>query len=124
MLINCLPGCPGKRITTNASLDVDLDEVICEFCSKIVPVSKFVKLSMKQRGDIVRLDKRKPFQFDCTTCNKKVETCLEENKLSGLNCDQDCNFNVSKFIISAMKDLNKLKESNLEETETYQEELE
>jgi hypothetical protein len=103
MLINCKPGCAGKKVTTEAHLDVTADEVICEYCGDILEVSSFVKTSMKQRGDIVRVDNRKSFQFDCQACNSKVETEVVNNQLRGIGCDKGCKFNVSKFTIHAMK---------------------
>lgn len=103
MLINCKPGCSGKKATTTASLDVDQNEVICNYCGETIEVSSFVKTSMKQRGDIVKNDKRKSFQFDCSTCNKKVQTTVIGKDLKGVDCKDNCKFNVSKFTIFAMK---------------------
>ena len=103
MLINCKPGCARKKTTTTASLDVAIDEVVCDFCGEYLEVSSFVKNSMKQQGDIVRTENRKSFQFDCQTCNKNIETEVLGVKLKGVGCDKDCSFNVSKFTIHAMK---------------------
>ena len=106
MLINCKPGCVGKKMTTTASLDVETNNVICELCGETLPVSSFVKTSMKQRGDIVRKDDRKSFQFDCQTCGKSVQTEIKGSKLVGKNCiDGGCTFNVSSYTIHAMKNL-------------------
>ena len=109
MLINCKPGCVGKKITTTASLDVETNAVICDLCGESIEASSFTKNSMKQRGDIVRKDERKPFQFDCQTCGKLVETEISivgaSAKLIGKNCNKGCKFNVSKFTINAMKNL-------------------
>jgi len=103
MLINCKPGCSGKKATTTASLSVENNEVVCDFCGENIEVSSFVKTSMKQRGDIVRKDNRKSFQYDCLTCEKKVETEVVGVKLMGCDCSGDCKFNVSKFTIHAMQ---------------------
>jgi hypothetical protein len=103
MLINCKPGCVGRKSTTTASLDVDLDEVVCESCGEHLEVSSFIKTSMKQRGDIVRTENRKSFQFDCLTCGKNVETEVIGVNLVGAGCKKECKFNVSKFTIHAMK---------------------
>lgn len=105
MLINCKPGCTGKRVTTNGSLDVEQDEVVCTTCNEIIPVSKFVKMSMKNQGDVIRKDNRKPFQYNCITCKKKVETVLNNGKLVGIDCQGSCQFNVSKFTLLAMKNI-------------------
>ena len=47
----------------------------------------------------------KPFQFDCITCNKSVETEVSENKLTGKGCDNNCEFNVTNYTVYAMKKL-------------------
>ena len=117
MLINCKPGCTGKKVTTEAHLNVDTDEVICEYCGENLEVSSFVKTSMKQRGDVVKTDNRKPFQFDCKTCNKQVETEVVKNKLRGIGCDSECKFNVSNFTLYAMKNTKTPKESKDPELE-------
>ncbi len=103
MLINCNPRCPGKRATTNGLLDLESNEVICEYCKQIIPTSSFTKKSMEQRGEIIRVDKRKPYQFDCLTCGKLVETELSNSELKGITCQKDCQFNVSDFTLRAMK---------------------
>ena len=102
MLINCKPGCKGKKITTNGSLDVEQDEVICTYCNETIPASKFIKMSMKNQGDILRQDSRKSFQFNCLTCKKKVQTVSDGKVLKGIDCKGNCEFNVSKFTIHAM----------------------
>lgn len=106
MLVNCKPGCAGKKTTTTGLLDVDTDEVICEFCGEELAVSSFVKRSMKYQGDILKKDKRKSFQFDCLTCNKNVQTEIKDDQLMGKECELGtCKFNVSKFTIHGMKSL-------------------
>ena len=104
MLINCKPGCVGKKATTEASLDVDEDEVVCSFCGEFLEVSSFTKTSMKQRGDIVRKNTKSSFQYDCLTCNKSVETKVDGVNLVGTECKKGgCKFNVSKFTVHAIK---------------------
>lgn len=105
MLINCKPGCSGKKVTTNGSLDIEQDEVICTFCEEIIPVSKFTKMTMKSQGDILKKDKRKPFQYSCLTCKKNVQTAVVNGNLVGLDCKKECKFNVSEFTIFAMSSL-------------------
>jgi len=102
MLINCRPGCKNKRVTTNGSLDVDQDEVVCTYCNEVIPASKFIKMSLKSQGDILRQDNRKSFQFNCLTCKKKVQTVSDGKKLTGFGCQGNCEFNISKFTIHAM----------------------
>ncbi len=123
MLINCKPGCVGKKVTTTASLDVETNDVVCDFCGETIAVSSFVKTSMKQRGDIVRKDDRKSFQFDCETCGKLVQTEVKGIKLVGKGCTKGgCKFNVSKFTIHAMKNISaKQKQEEVEDEEDEEE---
>lgn len=117
MLMNCKPGCAGKKATTTASLDVETNDVICDFCGETIEVSSYTKNSMRQRGDIIRRDNRKPFQFECITCKKIVPTELNKNKeVVGVGCQKDCEFNVSKFTVQAMQTLSQRpKEEDIDE---------
>lgn len=115
MLINCKPGCAGKKVTTNGSLDLEQDEIVCTFCDEIIPASRFIKVSMKNQGDIIRRDTRKPFQYNCLTCKKKVQTTTRDNKLVGIDCEKDCSFNVSKFTVHAMSNIISVSQNNSDE---------
>lgn len=119
MLINCRPGCKNKKVTTNGSLDVEQDEVVCTYCNDVIPASKFIKMSLKNQGDILRQDNRKSFQFNCLTCKKKVQTVSDGNKLTGINCQGNCEFNVSKFTIHAMNSV--VPKISIEESEIREE---
>jgi DNA-directed RNA polymerase subunit RPC12/RpoP len=114
MLINCRPGCSGKKVTTEGKLDVEQDEVVCTYCNEVISASNFTKMSMKRQGDIIKRDSRKSFQFNCLTCKKKVETVSDGKKLTGLNCKNNCQFNVSKFTIHAMNSVAVKVESQVE----------
>lgn len=103
MLVNCKPGCAGKRATTNASLDVDSNQVFCDLCQEELQVSNFTKHMMKQQGHVFKRDNRKAFQFHCLTCKKVVATELVKDQLHGIGCEKTCKFNVSKFAILAIK---------------------
>lgn len=104
MLMSCVPGCDGKKSQTTGSLDVDKNEVICLECGITLPVSRFAKAGMKSAGDIIRKEKvTKAFQFDCSACNKNVETEVRNSKVSGVGCNKECKFNISKFAIAAME---------------------
>ncbi len=111
MLVNCKPGCKGKKVTTSASLDPDQDEAVCTSCYEVIPVSKFVKITMKQQGDLLNRDNRKSFQFNCLSCKKKTQTMLHDSKLVGVGCSGDCKFNVTKFTMLAMKSVSNQKDS-------------
>lgn len=115
MLVNCKPKCIGKKATTTASLDVDTNEVVCDFCQETIEMSSFVKTSMKQRGDVVKKDKRKPFQFNCLTCNKLVQTFVEDDKLVGFGCEKNCSFDVSDYTVRAIKQSNPKPDDDLDE---------
>ena len=124
MLVNCKPGCKGKKITTSASLDLEQDEAVCTVCYEIIPVSKFVKLTMRQQKDILNKSNRKSFEFSCLTCKKKTQTVLQDSKLVGVGCSGDCKFNVTKFTLIAMQNISSeqsrvesKEEDQLEETE-------
>lgn len=110
MLVNCKPGCTGKKITTNASLDVEQDEAVCTVCREVIPVSKFTKVTMKQQGDIFHNNSKKSFQFNCLTCKKKVQAHLEGSNPVGVGCSGGCEFNISKFILIAMSNVQKTDE--------------
>lgn len=122
MLVNCKPGCKGKKATTNASLDIESNQVFCDFCQEELQVSSFTKNSMKQQGHILKKDNRKPFQFQCLTCKKIVGTELVNEQLKGLNCEKACKFNVSKFAILAIKNSQKIKIEEDVEDEDNQDE--
>jgi hypothetical protein len=113
MLLNCKPGCTGKKITTNGSLDLEQDEVICTICDEIIPVSKFTKMMMKNQKDILKKDSRKSFQYDCESCKKKVQVAVLDGKLFGMGCNKECKFNVSEFTIHAISSINS--KANLKE---------
>lgn len=114
MLMNCKPGCAERKNTTDASLDISINEVVCNSCGEILPSTSFVKNTMKYQGDILRKDTRQSFQFDCSTCNKKVKTEIINDELKGISCQKDCQFNVSEFVIHAMKEY-KIKNGDVDE---------
>lgn len=113
MLIRCNPRCKLKDGSTTGSLDVDLNEVICDHCGKEMEgISNFAKNMMKSNGDIVRKNKNKPFQFECQTCNKTVETALDENdELVGMTCEKGgCSFReVTEHTMHAIKAIGRRK---------------
>lgn len=118
MLVNCKPGCVGKKVTTNASLDIDQGEAVCTTCSEVIPVSRFVKMTMKQQGDVIAQNQKKSFQFSCLSCKKKVQTRLEDSKPVGINCSSGkCEFNISKFTLIAMKNVSAVTQEVEEELE-------
>jgi hypothetical protein len=114
MLFNCNTGCSGKRGTTSGSVDTEQDEVVCEYCGDTLPVSSFVKAMMKREGK-VKKKTPKPFQYDCKTCKKSVETKVNGSKLVGKECSGDCKFNVSNYTVLAMKNLQSTRKEDEDE---------
>lgn len=104
MIFNCNPGCSGKRGTTSGLVDSEQDAVVCEYCGEILAVSSFTKNVMKGQGKIKKKTP-KSFQFNCETCHQSIETTVQGNKLVGKECTGECKFNVSNFIILAMKNI-------------------
>ena len=106
MLVRCNLPCRLSDGQTDASLDPESNEAICNSCGDILPnISDFTKLSMKSNGDILRKKANKAFSFACQTCDKKVRVFSEENALIGDPCisDNDCSFNLTDSMISAIK---------------------
>jgi len=103
MLVSCKQGCSGKKGSTNALIDLETDQVICESCGEEIAVSPFTKSGMKQMGDFFRNTKKKPFQFDCETCSKNVAAELVDGEPRGAGCEKKCKFNISKFALIAMQ---------------------
>ena len=112
MLVRCKPLCKMSDGTTDASLDVESNEVVCNECGETLPhVSKYSKLSMKTNGDILRSKNKKAFVFPCETCDKNVEAAIVDSKLVGKDCSDPnsaCKINITKHMVRA-----------LQETESY-----
>ncbi len=114
MIINCNAKCKLKGGTTSGKLDVESNDVICVHCGDSVSnISQFMKNTMKFNGEILRKSSKKPFEYSCLSCKKKVATTIEGDKLVCKTCKtpEACEFNVSKFAINAMKSI---QESNKE----------
>lgn len=105
MLLRCNPGCKLSDGTTEGALDPDTDEVICKKCGdELLQVASFTKRSMKSSGDILKKT-AKAFLFNCTSCKRKVETSVVDGELRGKDCEKDCKFNVSRFMINSMENV-------------------
>lgn len=105
MLVRCKDGCKNNTMT-DASLDVDADEVICNTCGETIShVTAFAKNAMKGSGDIIKKAKGKAFQFSCLTCKKVVATTCQNDEIVGVNCEQTdkCKFNISNYMKHAVK---------------------
>ncbi len=101
MLVSCNTGCKKNGGTTDASLDLSSNEVICNVCGDKLPgISKFTKISMKNTGDVIK-EKRRAFTFECSYCDKRCEVEVKNHKSVGKNCQtkDKCMFKIT----SAMK---------------------
>ena len=87
MILKCNQGCRKSDGTTDGSLDVDLNQVMCNNCGDaLLNVSEYAKLSLKASGDVKRNLLRKAFVFPCGSCKKKVEAMVVEKRLVGKGC--------------------------------------
>lgn len=111
MIVRCNKLCKLSDGTTDASLDIETNNAICNECGEVLDgVSKYSKLSMKTTGDIIRTKKKKAFVFHCQTCDDHVETTFLNSKLVGKNCSDsgnNCKINVTKHMIKAVQDAEK-----------------
>ena len=117
MLVNCNPKCRLNGGTTDASLDVSSNEVICNVCDeKICGISKFTKLSMKNNGDVIK-EKKRAFTFECSSCEKRCEVEVVNHKSVGKNCQtkDKCMFKIT----SAMKHVIGLSSDNKQQSGEY-----
>lgn len=106
MILRCNQGCRKSDGTTDGSLDLDLNQVICNECGDALPdVSEYAKLSMKASGDIRRTSTRKAFVFPCNSCEKKVEAAVVEGRLVGKNCFDStaCQINITETMASTLE---------------------
>jgi len=105
MILRCNQGCKLSDGTTDGSLNVETNEVICNTCGDAIKgISDFAKLSMKNTGDIKRINKKKAFVFSCQTCKKSVETEIVAGKVSGKNCaEKKCSINITDFMVRVIE---------------------
>tara|TARA_A200000159_G_C7334465_1_gene344450 strand:- start:176 stop:520 length:345 start_codon:yes stop_codon:yes gene_type:complete len=94
--------------TTDASLNVDTNEAICNECGECIShVSEYSKLSMKTNGDILRSKKRKAFVFQCGSCDKHVEAVFKNSILVGKECSNDgigCKIDITDHMQKAIQE--------------------
>ena len=122
MIVRCNPKCRYSDGFTDASLDVDSNEAMCNECGEVLKdVSEFTRLAMKTNGDIIRSKNRKAFMFPCLTCDKSVEAQFAGGVLVGKACQNNqegCKINVTEHMIAAVRESQKaLKEVGVDEQE-------
>jgi hypothetical protein len=106
MILRCNQGCKLSDGTTDGSLNIETNEVVCNTCgNNIQGISEFAKISMKNIGDIKRVNKKKAFVFPCKTCDKNVETEITAGKVIGKGCkDGKCLINITEFMIKMIQE--------------------
>jgi len=79
--------------TTNALLNTETLEVICQECGQSVAnVSESMRRTLKSFGQILRTDQRKAFMMACRTCNANREVVLnDKNKTVCSVCNEEIN---------------------------------
>jgi len=108
MIVRCNVGCRLTDGITDASLDLDTNNAMCNECGEVLTdVSEYSKLSMKTNGDILRTKKKKAFVFPCQTCNEDVETEFVSSRLVGKACpnNQDgCKIDITQHMVKAIEE--------------------
>jgi hypothetical protein len=79
MLINCTT--KGCLQSTEAKLDRDTEEVICDSCGNAISnVTSFTKKALSSVGQVLRNKARKPFQQQCPTCRTGRSLFVREER--------------------------------------------
>lgn len=105
MLVRCNLSCK-KKTTTDASLNLDTNEAICNDCGDVLEnITTYAKNAMKINGDVLKTKKGKAFNFKCSTCNKEMQAISENGNIVGATCTQrsECKFNVSDYMKRAIE---------------------
>jgi len=106
MILRCNQGCKLSDGTTDGSLNLETNDVICNTCGDVIKgISEFSKISMKNIGDIKRVNKKKAFVFPCKICNKNVETEVVAGKVTGKDCkNNNCLINITEFMVKMIQE--------------------
>jgi len=85
MLIVCTT--KGCNQTSEAKLNRDTGEVICEECGNpIKNITPFAKKALSSMGQVLRNKMNKPFQALCQTCKVHRELFVEDGKAHCKTC--------------------------------------
>ena len=116
MLLSCNSRCKKSDGMTEASLDIEANKVICRKCDEeLVNVSEYTKSSMRRNKDVFMKTKSKAFMFNCSNCNKKVETVVVNGVPYGKGCEtKNCTIQISEMMVHAIE---KIKPMELEESQ-------
>jgi|7_EtaG_2_1085326.scaffolds.fasta_scaffold35568_2 hypothetical protein len=105
MIVNCNKGCYINNGTTNARLNLDTREVICDVCGdNINDISDFAKNCMEFNNDVFKEKSISSFVFNCRECKKDVKTTIGEFGPRGMHCDGECSINISEEMANAIKE--------------------
>ena len=78
MLIDCTT--KGCMLSSDAKLDKETNEVICEFCGNvIIGITPFMKKTLLGLGQVTKA-KKKAFQTYCNKCNKNRALYMKDDK--------------------------------------------
>jgi ribosomal protein S27E len=59
-------------------LDKETNEVICEYCGKVVVnITEMMKKTLKSSGQVINTNMKKAFMMACRACNANREVVLE-----------------------------------------------
>lgn len=79
MLITCTT--KGCLSTTEAKLDRETGEVICENCGNpIIGITPFMKKTLSSIGQVLRNRTKQAFQANCPNCNQNRSLYIKEGK--------------------------------------------
>jgi Zn finger protein HypA/HybF involved in hydrogenase expression len=89
MIITCTN--KGCFKSSEALLDLNTNEVICRECGNpIQQVTSFAKVSLKSLGQTTKGQKKvRQLEFDCLSCNKKVQPMLKNGKIICSECKKE-----------------------------------
>lgn len=85
MLIDCTTrGCLEKN---EAKLDTSTNKVICSVCGNEINVTVFIKKALKDIGQVMRNNNKRPFQSFCPTCKSSKTLYIKDKKAYCEECD-------------------------------------
>lgn len=77
MLLNC--NNKGCCKSGEHRLDTEINEVVCEFCGKVIPISEPMKKALKTAKQVVNTNVKKAFMLGCQNCKANREVIWDES---------------------------------------------
>ena len=97
MLISCTT--KGCMATTEAKLDRDTGEVICEACGNpVAGITEFMKKGLQSVGQVLRWKVKQAFQASCQNCHQNRSLYVKEDKAYCKVCNAQINVSASFLI--------------------------